>query len=202
MINLTLQCVYSAICLICALFDYKEEVKRHYSAKSVHVPSYWRHTKLHRICDTLYSTSVFPAGMATCILFWSLYAADPSFVMPKWAARMIPQWLNHVSHTAPIGFILVDTLLTCHHAPARRSGSLIVFALYLLYVAIILGVRATQGYWLYPIFERLQNTQIALLLGVAGVLFWFLYLIGDGLNTMLWGRAPHSSVAPTTEKQK
>jgi len=77
-----------------------------------------------------------------------------------------------------------------------------VFALYLLYVAIILGVRATQGYWLYPIFERLQNTQIALLLGVAGVLFWFLYLIGDGLNTMLWGRAPHSSVAPTTEKQK
>jgi len=28
----------------------------------------------------------------------------------------------------------------------------------------------------------------------------FLYLIGDGLNTMLWGRAPHAST--TTEKQK
>lgn len=74
----TLQAVYSLICFVCALFDWNEEVKQIVNAqckfnvfkvihrkqiKSAHVPSYWRQTKLHRICDFMYTTSVFPVGM-------------------------------------------------------------------------------------------------------------------------------------------
>ena len=57
----------------------------------------------------------------------------------------------------------------------------------------IFGVRLIQGHWLYPIFYKLPVEQIALLLTIAGVLFWFIYLVGDGLNGLLWGKAPHSS---------
>lgn len=63
-----------------------------------------------------------------------------------------------------------------------------------------------EGYWLYPIFHHLSTMQISLLFAVTGILFWFLYLtgenitignkirliLGDGLNTLLWGKAPHS----------
>lgn len=67
-------------------------------------------------------------------------------------------------------------------------------------------VNYLEGYWLYPIFHHLSTMQISLLFAVTGILFWFLYLtgenitignkirliLGDGLNTLLWGKAPHS----------
>uniref|UniRef100_A0A915DE14 Uncharacterized protein n=1 Tax=Ditylenchus dipsaci TaxID=166011 RepID=A0A915DE14_9BILA len=201
MISFTIQTVYSLICFICALFDWNEEVIHAKQIKQAHVPSYWRQTKLHRLCDFLYSTCVFPVGMATCLMFWALYSVDPQLVMPHWVAKLIPPWLNHVQHTAPMAFILVDTLLTCHHAPTRKVGSIAVVSQFLFYVVIIFAVRFIDGYWLYPIFDKLANEQIALLLTTAGIIFWFLYLIGDGLNTMLWGKAPHAAI-PVRSKQK
>lgn len=203
MLNLTLQTVYSVICFFCALFDWNEEVvhKEQYN-KHVHVPSYWRGTRLHRACDFIYFTSVFPVGMACSLMFWSLYAVNPELIMPAWVSKMVPNWLNHVSHTAPIAFVLVDTLLTCHHAPDRKIGSIVVVSLFLCYLGIIFGVRFLYGYWLYPIFERLNVDQITVLLVCAGVLFWFLYLIGDGLNMMLWGKATHSTESVKGKKVK
>lgn len=41
-----------------------------------------------------------------------------------------------VSHTAPIAFVLVDTLLTCHHAPDRKIGSIVVACLFLFYISM------------------------------------------------------------------
>jgi len=134
--------------------------------------------------------------------FWALYAVEPTFVMPKEWARLVPAFHNHVTHTAPVAFLLIDTLLTCHHAPGRATGSLVVLGCFSIYLAIIFGVRFLEGYWLYPIFDKLQKQQIALLLAVAGALFWFLYLIGDGLNTMLWGKAPHAPQNPQKVAQK
>jgi hypothetical protein len=202
MINLLLQSIYSVICFFCALFDWNAEFQHNVQyKKQIHVPSYWRNTRLHKICDFMYATSVFPVGMATCLMFWSLYAVNPELVMPVWIAKLIPNWLNHVIHTAPIAFLLVDTLLTCHHAPDRRLGSLVILLLFLFYLGIIFSTRVFNGYWLYPIFEHLDSQQIGFLLTVAGLLFWFLYLIGDGMNVMLWGKAPHS-VDSDSSKQK
>lgn len=59
----TLQTFYSLICFLCALFDWNEEVIHKKLIKNVHVPSYWRQTKLHQICDCIYFTSAFPVGM-------------------------------------------------------------------------------------------------------------------------------------------
>uniref|UniRef100_A0A914Y6J1 Androgen-induced gene 1 protein-like n=1 Tax=Panagrolaimus superbus TaxID=310955 RepID=A0A914Y6J1_9BILA len=138
MLNFVLQTVYSGICFCCSVFDMLEEQKHQeeYKQTKLHVPSYWRQTKLHKICDFMYSTSAFPVGMATSLLFWGLYAANPEFVIPKWAVGLIPQWHNHVTHTAPIVFLMIDTLLTCHHAPSKKTGSIVVLSLYAFYLAM------------------------------------------------------------------
>ncbi|KAL3104092.1 hypothetical protein niasHS_002119 [Heterodera schachtii] len=205
MLNLSLQSFYALLCFVCALFDWNEEFvhgEQHKKVKAAHVPSYWRRSRLHRICDFVYATAAFPVGMASSLMFWALYVADPELVMPAWVAKLVPDWLNHVSHTAPVAFVLVDTLLTCHHAPDRKIGSTVVVALFLFYVGIIMSVRLISGHWLYPIFDRLSNQQIVGLLSTAGALFWFLYLIGDGLNMALWGKAPHSVDDDGKKKQQ
>lgn len=69
----------------------------------------------------------------TCLLYWSLYLIDPKLVIPDWAISLIPSFLNQVSHTAPIPFILVDTLLTCHHAPPLRTGFVVSLAIVCIY---------------------------------------------------------------------
>uniref|UniRef100_A0A7E5A186 Androgen-induced gene 1 protein n=1 Tax=Panagrellus redivivus TaxID=6233 RepID=A0A7E5A186_PANRE len=205
MLNFVLQTVYSTICFICAVLDWIEESRlaklRKPGKKALvtqHVPSYWRLTPLHKACDFMYATSAFPVGMATSLLFWGLYIANPEFVIPKWATNLIPQWHNHVTHTAPVAFLLIDTLLTCHHAPSKKTGSLVIGALYLIYLSIIFYVRIRFGHWLYPVFNYISNELIFGLLVGGGLALWLLYLIGDGLNIMLWGQAPHA----TTQAQK
>jgi hypothetical protein len=44
-----------------------------------------------------YFTSAFPVGIATCLLFWGLYYANPEMVMPAWIAKLIPPWYNQVN---------------------------------------------------------------------------------------------------------
>jgi hypothetical protein len=198
MLNFVLQTIYSTICFVCAIFDWIEETKHQEEYKHAHVPSYWRLTKLHKICDFMYSTSAFPVGMATSLLFWGLYAANPEYVVPKWAVGLIPQWHNHVTHTAPMVFLMIDTLLTCHHAPSKKTGSIVVLSLYAFYLAIIFFVKLTQGYWLYPVFNHLSNQLIFFFLAFGGILLWFLYLIGDGFNSMIWGKAPHANPSSST----
>lgn len=58
-----MQTIYSGICFVCSLFDVNEEILHTKKVKAHVLPSYWRQTKLHRICDFMYFTSVFPVGM-------------------------------------------------------------------------------------------------------------------------------------------
>ncbi|KAI6205304.1 hypothetical protein M3Y94_00777000 [Aphelenchoides besseyi] len=199
-LNLVLQTFYSALCFLCAILDWKNERSQKKLSKPQKVlPSYWRKSKLHDLCDFVFYTSAFPVGIATCVLFWVLYAANPEFVVPKYIVPFVPQFYNHVTHSAPLVFLLVDTLLTCHHAPSRWTGSATVCVLFAFYTSLILAIRHYQGYWLYPIFEFLSTQQKILLFTAAGILFWFLYLVCDGLNTLLWGTASHKKPTKKAE---
>uniref|UniRef100_A0A914XCV7 Uncharacterized protein n=1 Tax=Plectus sambesii TaxID=2011161 RepID=A0A914XCV7_9BILA len=200
MINFVLQTVYFGLCFIRAIVDAWHETKD----KGPHrrhpgLPTYWPNSKLHRVCDFIYATSAFPLGFATVFLFWSLYLIEPTLVIPKWAEHIIPKWHNHMTHTAPVPFLLVDTLLMCHHMPPRKTGSIVAIALVVFYFGIIGAVKIFDGFWLYPVFDMLTPFQRGLLMIGGGFVFWLLYILGDLLNGMLWGRASH---AMTTEVKK
>uniref|UniRef100_A0A915Q4W1 Uncharacterized protein n=1 Tax=Setaria digitata TaxID=48799 RepID=A0A915Q4W1_9BILA len=134
MIDLVLQAVYYTLCFVCAVLDISSEKIDHgLHKKHSAPPGYWRNSRLHRISDFMYFTSILPVGATTCILFWALNAMEPTMVMPKWAQEIIPPFMNHITHTAPLPFTLIDTLLTCHRAPSRRVGSIITVALVVFY---------------------------------------------------------------------
>lgn len=64
-----LQTIYYAICFICALMDTLRETTDHGPHKKhPTTPSYWRNSKLHRISDFMYFTSVLPVGTVRFIL--------------------------------------------------------------------------------------------------------------------------------------
>uniref|UniRef100_A0A8R1TRB1 Uncharacterized protein n=1 Tax=Onchocerca volvulus TaxID=6282 RepID=A0A8R1TRB1_ONCVO len=143
----------------------------------------------------------------TCIVFWSLYAMEPTLIVPEWAEKLIPPFMNHITHTASLPFILVDTLLTCHRAPSRKTGSIIVVAesidlqecapllardLHYDIEKSVLGVRYFNGYWIYPFLEYLSAIHLIIMFFMALVFTWLLYIVGDTMNIMLWGGATHS----------
>ncbi|KAM3728709.1 Androgen-induced protein [Dirofilaria immitis] len=193
MINLVLQAIYYVICFACAFMDALRE-KTDYGPHKKHptTPSYWRDSKLHRISDFMYFTIIIPIGATTCLIFWALYAVESTLVIPKWAEGLIPPFMNHITHTAPLPFLLVDTLLTCHRAPPRQIGSVVVLALVPCYFIIVVGVRYFHGYWLYPFLEYLSVAGLILMFLISFVFLWLLYIIGDTMNIMLWGGATHS----------
>uniref|UniRef100_A0A8R1XQS7 Uncharacterized protein n=1 Tax=Onchocerca volvulus TaxID=6282 RepID=A0A8R1XQS7_ONCVO len=124
-----LQTVYYVICFACASMDALSETADHGPHKKhPTTPSYWRQSKLHRISDFMYFTAALPVGAVTCILFWYFYANEPKLITPEWAEELISSSMNHIMLTASLPFILVDTLLTCHRAPSRKIGSVVVTA--------------------------------------------------------------------------
>ncbi|VDM94080.1 unnamed protein product [Onchocerca ochengi] len=113
---------------------------------------------------------------------------EPTLIVPEWAEKLIPPFMNHITHTASLPFILVDTLLTCHRAPSRKTGSIIVVAEVIFYFSIVLGVRYFNGYWIYPFLEYLSAIHLIIMFFMALVFTWLLYIVGDTMNIMLWGK--------------
>lgn len=52
----------------------------------------------------------------------------------------------------------------------------------------IFGVRYFDGYWLYPFMKYLSVTSFTIMFFVSVVLLWLIYIVGDTMNVMLWGK--------------
>ncbi|CAI4230984.1 unnamed protein product [Auanema sp. JU1783] len=108
---------------------------------------------LHTVRSFMFYTSAFPLGTITCSLFWGLYYIDPELVMPSWVARLIPSWLNHVTHTLPISQLIFEMLSGTNKPSSRRTNIISSAFLVAVYFIIILVTRAVDGYWIYPLLE-------------------------------------------------
>ncbi|CAI2355918.1 unnamed protein product [Caenorhabditis sp. 36 PRJEB53466] len=140
--------------------------------------------RLQRIADFMHFTSIFPVAIVTCGLFWGLYAIDPELVMPDWIAKLIPPWLNHITHTYPIIFILLDSFFHKRTTPSNMSCWQTSATLVFIYFMIIGYVRFNDGYWLYPLLAlfSLQHFVISYVLAFFG--FFLLTRLACLLNTV------------------
>jgi hypothetical protein len=168
--------------------------RTHSNTPAHHAPLYYSQSTLHSICDFLYAVVIIPMGLGVVALFWGIYAVDRELVHPKRLDAIVPSWLNHVMHTAPVPFILVDTLLMCHRYPSRGKGMLTVVTVALLYVCVLLLTKHFDDVWMYPVLEVLNVWQRGLLFSGATAFMVLLYLLGDGLNSIVWGKAAHSDM--------
>ncbi|KAK6032983.1 FAR-17a/AIG1-like protein [Ostertagia ostertagi] len=103
--------------------------------------------------DFTFHCTIFPVATVTCLLFWGLYAINPELVMPEWVAKLIPGWLNHVTHTLPIFYIMLELLLFARESPTHKSSASMALLHIVIYFVIIFTVRIVDGYWLYPLLE-------------------------------------------------
>jgi len=124
-------------------------------------------------------------------MFWSLYSIDRELVYPKVLDKIIPHWLNHVLHTAPVPFLLVDTLLVCHRYPSVRTGLFVGAILTTIYLAEIVIVYQLYNQWIYPVFAVLDATQIVAFFLLGYVSNAALFYLGYTLNNLVWGTPSH-----------
>ncbi|CAI5456222.1 unnamed protein product [Caenorhabditis angaria] len=150
--------------------------------------SYTGCQRVRNLVDYLFFTSVFPIALITCGLFWGLYAIEPALVMPDWVAKLIPGWLNHVTHTLPVVFVYADAYFHQRSPPTNRSALKVSATLVAVYFVIIFYVRFFDGYWLYPLLELFSNTHF-ILAYFAGVLGFFGLTQAAKLTNWLFWRA-------------
>ncbi|RCN44439.1 FAR-17a/AIG1-like protein [Ancylostoma caninum] len=147
--------------------------------------------------DFSFYCTIFPVAVTTCALFWGLYAIDPELVMPEWVARLIPSWLNHVTHTLPVIYVVFD-LLTAKRSPPSHRKSLTMAALHVfIYFVIIIAVRVLDGYWLYPLLELLSLQALAAMFLAAIVGYYGLIRLAAVLSKFGYGiQEPMKSKRP------
>ncbi|CAD5228915.1 unnamed protein product [Bursaphelenchus okinawaensis] len=158
-INLVLQAYYTFLCVI-----------SHFGPK-----------KVKQFKDFTFYTTTFPSGMATCILFWILYTIDPESIMPRWIRDLIPFWMNHITHTFPLIHLIIDLRFIKHSKIRLLTGTQMVLFLFVLYSLLVVYIRFSWGYWLYPIFDFIGPILSLVFIFVAGLLFWALFYIAYAL---------------------
>ncbi|KIH57733.1 FAR-17a/AIG1-like protein [Ancylostoma duodenale] len=87
--------------------------------------------------------------------------------MPEWVVRLIPSWLNHVTHTLPVVYVVFDLLTAKRNPPSHRKSLAMATLHVFIYFVIIVAVRVLDGYWLYPLLELLSLKTLAAMFLVA-----------------------------------
>ncbi|XP_028667660.2 androgen dependent TFPI regulating protein 1 [Erpetoichthys calabaricus] len=173
-INLILQTVYFGICILADVTQLWSSVFRHKES-------------LVKVRDNIFALLAFPVGAFVVLSFWSIYAFDRELVYPIYLDSIIPQWLNHAMHTVILPLLLIELFTTHHRYPSRKKGILGLICFCCVYLIWIFWVRYASGIWVYPILSHLSPVGLVLFLVVAALGLAPLYLLGEYLNTCLWG---------------
>ena len=68
------------------------------------------------------------------------------------------------------------------------TGFAITATLFLSYLTWVGIVYAVGGFWVYPVLKVLGPVQRTVFFVVCGVMGGSLYVVGEKLNTLYWGR--------------
>ncbi|WKY16001.1 hypothetical protein Q1695_001016 [Nippostrongylus brasiliensis] len=159
---------------------------------------------LNSAIDYTYHCTIFPVAVVTCLLFWGLYAIDPQLVMPEWVAELIPSWLNHVTHTLPLIYVLFELIFFEKDAPTTKSSLWMAVTHVIIYYVIILSVRFFDEYWLYPLLEIFTWQHHIVAFIAASIGYYLLIRLSSVLSKYIHGANVHirSKTRKEGEKKK
>ncbi|XP_014284596.1 androgen-dependent TFPI-regulating protein [Halyomorpha halys] len=143
--------------------------------------------KVRSLADILFATIVIPFGLTVTISFWSLYAIDRELVYPSWIDKVIPVWMNHALHTFNSVFPLIDLVFSNHKFPSWSLSSICMLLYSVAYAVCFFGTYYTHGRWLYPMFDKLSNAEIAYYTLGQTVGVFLIHALARGLNHLIWG---------------
>ncbi|GAB1606039.1 androgen-dependent TFPI-regulating protein-like [Argonauta hians] len=150
--------------------------------------------------DHIHATIVYPVGIFVVVTFWVIYHFDRELVFPLILDEIVPSWLNHILHTWPIIFLLLDKFLVQHDYPTKFRGICFTIFYTSIYVAWILFLALAKGIWVYPVLQILNNNQRFVFISVLWMFAISIYLVGDSLTFFLWKRKTTVNVPPVSHK--
>lgn len=145
-------------------------------------------SSLNRFKDLLFAVFAFPVGMFVVLLFWSIFAYDRELVYPATIDTFFPPWMNHAMHTLVFPILMGEVLLQPHTYPKTKHALAALGFVGVTYLLWILWVYLSVGIWVYPLLRFFSSA------GIVGFFFFnmtvvtLLYVVGDKLNTTLWGK--------------
>jgi len=149
---------------------------------------------LQTIRDYLFGSLVFPIAMFVALTFWALWAIDRELVFPAALDAFFPPWLNHIMHTSIVPFAIIELLFVPKVFPNRSQALKGTSAFMLGYIAWVFFIAYHTSFWVYPILEVLSWPLRILFIIACATLAGLLYLIGESLHFIRWGKALVSKV--------
>ena len=192
--DLWLQTLYFGMCLSRDIIDWKKKSpggRDHHSLQS-----------LQKFIDQTHAMFVFPIGMFVVITFWAIYLFDRELIFPSYLDSIIPAWLNHIMHTFPLFFLLMDKWTVHHRYPSKRRGLLGALFFTSVYTFWILWLAFLKGIWVYPVLEVLELKQRFFFIGVLWMFVVSIYLLGESLTIFLWRKHQTTSTTTTSVSKK
>ncbi|CAG0916934.1 unnamed protein product [Notodromas monacha] len=113
------------------------------------------------------------------MMFWSIYAVDRELILPSAFRTIYPWWLNHMDHSAPIAFILIEAMTLPHVFPSRWKGMSALLLLALVYLGWILYLALNFNVWVYPFLKVMSWPMRGLFIVLSMCVFMGVYMIGD-----------------------
>lgn len=92
-------------------------------------------------------------------------------------------------HTLPIVGVLLDNFVSRkNYGESLVKGYIPLLLSTIGYTCWLFIVKYVTNIWAYPIFDIFTNAQLALFLVALDILVGILFVCGEKLNTLLWGK--------------
>ncbi|CAI9581557.1 unnamed protein product, partial [Staurois parvus] len=147
--------------------------------------------------DLLFSVLAFPASTFVFLSFWALYTYDRQLVYPEGLDKVIPLWLNHAVHTAVFPIAVLEIVTSPHHYPPKRKGLTLLGICSVAYLSWVLWIYIADGNWVYPFLGLLNPFGFILFLLSSNILAALVYIAGDTLNYLIWGKFKNKRELPS-----
>ncbi|XP_064597306.1 androgen-induced gene 1 protein-like isoform X2 [Liolophura sinensis] len=149
-------------------------------------PAQRKKSSLKAFIDKFLASIGFPMGVFVVTTFWAIFYVDRELVFPRKLDGIIPPWLNHIMHTVPLPFLLLDKYMVYHEYPPRGKAMLTTIVFASVYQAWILWIAYYTNFWVYPVLEVLNNAQRCVFFLTLWAFLISIYLLGEGLSGFWW----------------
>jgi len=142
---------------------------------------------LQKVRDALFTSIAWPIGTFVVLTFWALYAIDRELVFPTVLDDIIPSWLNHVMHTTPLVFLLIERIMVYHWSSTRSTDLKRTLIFVGLYQSWILFIAWHLDVWVYPVLKVLSPFGRFTFFAGLWIAIIIIYEVGQKFMQFIWG---------------
>lgn len=146
---------------------------------------------LRKFRDYIFCSMVVPASMNVSVVFWTIYAMNPDFILTKedQVYQPVYGYFNQVAHTGPIVSTFIEALTVYHVIPSRFWKGCLGGLMYgSAYTVWLYWVAYKAGFWVYPFLGSMNEMQRFAYFAISFVYGFFCYYLVVSIIRIAWKR--------------